>query len=181
MGTDEENKKYKFDEEELYDSNGNEINYHDEDEDESQSVQDKIFGNAFNSGETDFKELPDIKAESDFAARHLAHVYDSEEYHMQLKLSKMCAEAFADSQWATLPADKKFPKELMPYIFNDLFKALDVDGHSVFDIFIAIGEFMDGAYDKVYAAAGFKVKSRLIAECNQRFGSLDNKDMNRLF
>lgn len=174
-----EDRDYRFDDEELYDSNGNPIDY--QDSDETNVGHDKIFGNAFNSGETDFRELPDIKAETDFASKHLSHVYDSEEYNMQLKLSKMCAEAFENSQWATLPADKKFPKELMPYIFNDLFNALDVDGHSVFDIFIAIGEFMDGAYDKVYAAAGFKVKARLIAECNQKFGSLDNKDMKRLY
>lgn len=170
-----------LDEEDKYDSNGNEIILEDYDEIEDDPMKDKIFGNAYNSGETGYHDLPDIKAEGDYAGRHLGHVYDSEEYNIQMKLSDMCSSAFDESQWAGLPLSKKFSKELMPYIFQDLFKVLDVDGHSVVDCFIAIAEFMDVSYEKVYWSAGNEVQKRLIAECNAKHGSLDKKNINRLF
>ena len=172
--------RYDFDEEDRYDSNGNLIILEDY-EDEDDRDKDKIFGNAYNAGETGYQDLPDIKAEGDYAGRHLGHVYDSEDYNMRMKLSQMCSDAFDESQWAGLPLSKKFSKELMPYIFQDLFKVLDVDGHSVVDCFIAIAEFMDVSYEKVYWSAGNEVQKRLIAECNTKFGSLDKKDINRLF
>lgn len=173
--------RYEMDPEDRYDSNGNEIILDDYDDDLDEVKRDKIFGNAYNSGETGYHDLPDIKAEVDYAGRHLGHVYDSEEYNMNMKLSQMCSDAFDKSQWAGLPLNKKFSKELMPYIFQDLFKVLDVDGHSVMECFIAIAEFMDVSYEKVYWSAGNEVQKRLIAECNAKHGSLDKKNINRLF
>ncbi len=166
-----------LDEEDRYDSNGN-LNYPVKNRD---GEKDKIFNNAYNAGDTSFRGLPDIKADGEYAGRHLGHVYNTEEYVVRNKLSEMCSDAFDESQWAELPLDKKFSKDLMPYIFNDLFNALDKDGYSVVDIFIAIAEFMDVSYEKVYWATGMKVKERLIAECNVKFGSLDRKDISRLF
>lgn len=166
-----------LDEEDRYDSNGN-LNYPIKNK---EGEKDKIFNNAYNTGGTSFRGLPDIKADSEYAGRHLGHVYNAEEYVIRNTLSEMCSDAFDESQWAELPLDKKFSKDLMPYIFNDLFNALDKDGYSVVDIFIAIAEFMDVSYEKVYWATGMKVKERLIAECNVKFGSLDRKDINRLF
>lgn len=174
--------RYEMDEEDKYDSNGNQIIEDDYDEDlDGKKPRDKIYGNAFNSGETGYHDLPDIRAEGDYAGRNLGHVYDSEAYNMRIKLSKICSDAFDESQWSGLPLNKKFSKELMPYIFQDLFKVLDVDGHSVVDCFIAIAEFMDVSYEKVYWSAGNEVQKRLITECNLKFGSLDKKDINRLF
>lgn len=167
------------DEEDYYDSNGNMMIQREQSEEEQK--RDKIFGNAFNTGDTQFHDLPDIKADDHYADDNLDHVYDAEAYNMRTKLSKMCSDAFDASQWSGLPLSKKFSKELMPYIFQDLFKILDVDGHSAMDCFIAIAEFMDVSYEKVYWSAGMKVKERLIAECNAKFGSLDKKNINRLF
>lgn len=148
---------------------------------EEKKKRDKIFGNDYNSGETGYHDLPDIKADDAWADKYLDHVYEAEDYHVKMSLTEKCNDAFNESQWAELPPEKKFPKDLMPYIFNDLFTALDGQGYAVIDMFTAIAEFMGGSYEKVYWAAGVKVKERLIAECNHRFGSLDNKDINRLF
>jgi len=174
---------YKMDEEDYYDSNGNQIlnKILPDGTIDKKDKKDKIFDNAFNSGEAGYRKLPDIKAEDDYADRRLNHVYEPKDYDMKLKLDMMCSDAFNESQWSGLPLNKKFSKDLMPYIFQDLFKVLDVDGHSVIDCFIAIAEFMDVSYEKVYWAAGLEVKARLIAECNAKFGSLDRKDIDRLF
>ena len=113
--------RYDMDEEDRYDSNGNKIIEEDNDEElDGKRRKDKIYGNAFNAGETGYQDLPDIKAEGDYAGRHLGHVYDTEEYNMRMKLSAICSDAFDASQWSGLPLNKKFSKELMPYIFQDL-------------------------------------------------------------
>ncbi len=172
----------KWKREDLYDSHGNLIPDDEDDEDDDpKRKRDKIFGNAYNSGDTDFQTLPDIKAESEYAHKHLSHVYETEDYNIKMSLSQECSDIFDESQWAGLPKNKKFSKELMPYIFNDLFTAMDKDGRTTMDVFIAIAEFMDVSYEKVYWAAGMKVKERLIAECNVKFGSLDSKNIDRLF
>lgn len=144
-------------------------------------VEDKIFNNAFNVGNTGFDELPDIRVNEEYADKHLNDVYDAEQYHVRTELTKKCEDAFIESQWNGLPRDKKFPKDLMPYIFNDLYKSLDNEGYAAIDIFIAIAEFMGVSYEKVYDSAGIKVKERLIFELNQKYGSLDKKNIDRLF
>lgn len=175
-------KIYKLEDEELYDSNGNPLDLpEDYYEDEGFEQKDKIFGNSYNTGDLDFKSLPDIKAHSNYSASHLGHVYNSEEYNTRLRLEKLCGEVFEKSQWTSLPRDKNFPKDLMPYVFNELFTALDKDGESVIDIVLTIAEFMGGSYDKIYWAMGFRVKERLVAECNFKFGSLNKNKKNRLF
>ncbi len=148
---------------------------------QSDDERDKIFGNSFNTGDLDFGELPDIRVDGAYADSNLDDVYDAEKYNMRLQLAQDCEAAFQASQWATLPRDKNFPKDLRPYIFNDLFTALDKDGQSASEIFIAIAEFMNTSYENVYDAAGFEVKKRLIAELNAEYGSLTKKKRKRLF
>lgn len=143
--------------------------------------RDKIFDNDFNIGNINTENLPNIHIETDFATSYLDDCYNTEEYVTRKDLTEKVLVIFNDSQWSTLPLDKKFSKELMPFIFNDLYKGLSGQGYTTVDIFICIAEFMDVSYEKVYEVAGVKVKELLIKEMELKYKILSKKKINRLF
>jgi galactokinase len=143
--------------------------------------QDKIFFNDFNTGNIDVEALPTIKIDGTFAKSNLEDCYNADEYAERKDLMDKVYAAFEDSQWKNLPLTKKFSKELMPFIFNDLFKAIDGQGHTTIDMFIAIAEFMDISYERIYEIAGLKMKERLIHELENKYKILSKKNIKRLF
>lgn len=143
--------------------------------------QDKIFDNTYNTGSTDTQKLPDIKVDNRYAESRLDDCYDVEQYTVKRELLDKVYDLYMDSQWKSLPRDKKFPKELAPFIFNDLWTGLAGNNHSAMDMFIAIAEFMNTSYEKVYEAAGLKVKDMIIRELEEKYKMLSKKKINRLF
>ena len=150
-------------------------------EDHKEEKRDKIFGNDFNTGNIDIESLPDIKIDASYAKSNLEDCYNADDYAEKKAIMDAVYAAFHESQWKNLPLTKKFSKELMPYIFNDLFKAIDGNGFTATDMFIAIAEFMDISYERVYEIAGLKMKERLIHELENKYKILSKKNIKRLF
>lgn len=148
---------------------------------EDNKPKDKIFGNDFNSGNIDTEKLPSIGIDPIYARSILDDCLNMDEYHEKKQLLEMTVVIFESSQWGSLPLNKKFSKELQPFIFADLFKGLDGNGYTVIDMFIAIAEFMDISYERVYEIAGLKMKERLINELEDKYRMLSKKKINRLF
>lgn len=142
---------------------------------------DKIFDNTYNTGNTETQKLPDIHINGDYASSRLEDCYDSEQYAIKKDLLAKVYEIYKVSQWKDMPNDKKFPKELAPFIFQELWAGLAGNAHSATDMFIAIAEFMDTSYEKVYEAAGLKVKEQIIRELETKYKLLNRKKINRLF
>jgi hypothetical protein len=155
--------------------------FHEEEDHKKDERRDKIFGNDFNTGNIKSENFPDIKVESSFSSSFLDDCYDAEEYMTRKDLMEKVYDVFKNSQWGSLPLDKKFSKELMPFIFNDLYKGLCDQGYPTVDIFICIAEFMDVSYEKVYDVAGIKVKERILKELESKYKVLSKKKINRLF
>lgn len=143
--------------------------------------RDKIFENDFNTGNLKTENFPEIKIDADYSRSHLDECYNSIDYHEMKELMEMVYAAFKSSQWGNLPLNKKFSKDLMPYIFNDVFKEIDGKGYSTIDMFICIAEFMDITYEKVYEIAGLKIKERLIHELEDKYKVLSKRKTKRLF
>ena len=142
---------------------------------------DKIFGNDFNTGNIDPERFPDIQIDAGYAGSILDDCYNMEEYNEKKKLLELTVDVFKSSQWGNLPLDKKFSKELQPFIFNDLYKGMDGQGFTTIDIFICIAEFMDVSYERIYEIAGLKMKEQLINELEDKYKMLSKKRINRLF
>lgn len=142
---------------------------------------DKIFGNDFNTGNIDPERFPDIQIDASYASSILDDCYNMEDYMEKKKLLELTVETFKKSQWGNLPLDKKFSKELQPFIFNDLYKGIDKLGFTTIDMFICIAEFMDVSYERVYEIAGLKMKEHLIKELEEKYKMLSKKKINRLF
>jgi len=142
---------------------------------------DKIFGNDFNTGNIDPEKFPDIQIEAGYADSILSDCYNMEDYMEKKKLLELTVDVFKKSQWGNLPLDKKFSKELQPFIFSDLYKGLDGQNFTTIDIFICIAEFMDVSYERIYEIAGLKMKEQLINELEDKYKILSKKRINRLF
>ena len=148
---------------------------------EEEKKRDKIFGNDFNTGNIDPERFPDIKIETGYADSILDDCYNMEDYMEKKKILEMTVQVFKESQWGNLLLDKKFSKELQPFIFNDLYKGLDGNNFTTIDMFICIAEFMDVSYERVYEIAGLKMKEQLINELEDKYKMLSKKKINRLF
>lgn len=143
--------------------------------------KDKIFHNDYNTGNVELHSFPDVKINNDYATSYLGDVYNTDDYIDRKMLLEAVYDTFKKSQWKSLPLTKNFSKELMPFIFNDLYTALQGKGHTTTDIVICIAEFMNVSYEKIYEIAGLKVKESLIKELESRFNKLSNRKINRLF
>lgn len=142
---------------------------------------DKIFGNDYNTGNIDSERFPVIQIEAGYADSILSDCYNMEDYTEKKNLLELTVEVFNISQWKDLPLDKKFSKELQPFIFNDLYKGIDGRGYTVTDMFICIAEFMDITYERVYEIAGLKMKERLINELEDKYRTISKRKISRLF
>jgi len=142
---------------------------------------DKIFGNDFNTGNLDSEKFPDIQIEFGYASSILDDCYNTEDYNEKKELLQLTVDVFTKSQWGNLSLEKKFSKELQPFIFNDLYKGMEGKGYTSIDIFICIAEFMDVSYERIYEIAGLKMKEQLINELESKYKTLSRKKINRLF
>ena len=143
--------------------------------------EDKIFGNSFNLGNVEHEHFHEVKIESGYASSNLASCYDTEDYYQKAEMLDEVVVIFNKSQWHEMPLGKRFPKEVLPYIFQELYVGLNGKGYTAVDKVIAITEFMDLPYEKVYEAAGVMVKEQLIKELEKPYGTLSKKKINRLF
>lgn len=142
--------------------------------------EDKIFGNSYNQGDVQATRLPEIKVRRDFATG--LDCYDAEGTHVRNEMTRRVMEAFKASSWAKVQIDgKKFSKQLIPYVFNDLYTALDDGYSSTTDRFIAITEFLEISYEKVYQAVPVKIKERLLQEIDEVNGNITGRRITRLF
>lgn len=142
---------------------------------------DKIFYNDFNTGNLDTVDFSEIKVDSNFVESNMQDCYNADEYMEKKAILELTVKIFNESQWKNLSLTKKFPKELTPFIFQDLYKGLEGKGYDVIDIFICIAEFMDISYERIYEIAGLKMKEQLINAFENKYHILSNKHMNRLF
>ncbi len=149
-------------------------------EDENKK-RDKIFDNDYNTGNIDSEKLPDIKIDVRYASSNLEECYNMEEYDEKKRLLELTMDVFEKSEWSYLSLTKKFPKELMPFIFNELYNGLENKGFTTIDMFVSIAEFMDITYERVYEIAGLKMKERLIHELEVKYKVLSRKKINKLF
>ena len=143
--------------------------------------EDKIFGNSFNLGNVEHENFHEVKIEAGYATANLGDCYDTEDYYQRRKILDEVVIIFEKSQWHEMPLGKRFPKEVLPYIFQELYTGLQGCGYTSVDMFIAITEFMDLPYEKVYEATGLAVKEQLIKELEVEHGTLAKKKINRLF
>jgi hypothetical protein len=144
--------------------------------------KDKIFYNDYNVGNIDNKNLPDLKIEPGYSHTYLDSCYNSDEYEERKQLMEHIYEVFNSSQWGNLPKNnKKFPTDLRPFIFNDIYKGLDGRNYSAVEMFVAIADFMDVKYETLYDSIGIKIKEDILKELDSHYNVLSKRNVKKLF
>ena len=142
---------------------------------------DKIFGNDYNQGNLEYENFSELKVDTEYSGSYLDNFYNSEEYTERKEMDEKILEMFEESRWSNFSIRKKFPKDHLPHIFNYLRKGLEGQGHTATDMFIAIAEFLDVNYEKLYELIGVKYKEEILIELEKKYKVLSSKKEKRLF
>ena len=107
--------------------------------------------------------------------------YNDEEYRHQIKLEEKLYETFHNSRWCALGHKKKIPKDLIPFIFQEMFEGLQETDFSMVEKFVGICDFMEITYLKAYDHIHMKYKEDIVTEMDKKYNLLGRKRIKKIF
>jgi len=106
---------------------------------------------------------------------------DDEDYLHLAALNDLVYEIFHRSRWCALGPNKKIPKDLIPFLFQDLLEEMAETEFSTVEKFVAICDFMNVGYLKAYELIHMKYKELIVNEMDQKFGIVSKKKIKKIF
>lgn len=174
-----------FDSDELDESEGNnEKNYDDNEENSTSNLtNDKIFGNSFNSGETDFEVFGKLKIQDSFNTFDTEFTDNSYETYERGELQKEIYDMFIESEfYEKYKRIKQVPKSDMKKIYYYFAEPVrNRNRYTMVEIFTEIANFMNLNYKEMFHNLLPLDKQLLIEELDCSFGVLKKKKIKRLF
>jgi hypothetical protein len=106
---------------------------------------------------------------------------DDENYRHILALNSLVYEVFHRSRWSALGPNKKMPKDLIPYVFQDIIEEMKESEFTMVEKFVSICDFMNVGYAKAYELIHMKYKEIIVNEMDQKFGIVSKKKIKKIF
>lgn len=106
---------------------------------------------------------------------------DDEEYRHLSALNDLVYEVFHKSRWCALGPNKKIPKDLIPFVFQDLLESMEQTEFTMVEKFVSICDFMNVGYLKAYELIHMKYKEIIVNEMDQKFGIVSKKKIKKIF
>lgn len=106
---------------------------------------------------------------------------DDENYRHLSALNSLVYEIFHRSRWCALGPNKKIPKDLIPFLFQDLLEEMDGTEFTMVEKFVSICDFMNVGYLKAYELIHMKYKETIVNEMDQKFGIVSKKKIRKIF
>jgi len=106
---------------------------------------------------------------------------DDENYRHLSALNSLVYEIFHKSRWCALGPNKKIPKDLIPFLFQDLLEEMDGTEFTMVEKFVSICDFMNVGYLKAYELIHMKYKETIVNEMDQKFGIVSKKKIRKIF
>jgi hypothetical protein len=106
---------------------------------------------------------------------------DDENYRHLSALNTLVYEIFHRSRWCALGPNKKIPKDLIPFLFQDLLEEMDGTEFTMVEKFVTICDFMNVGYQKAYELIHMKYKEIIVNEMDQKFGIVSKKKIKKIF
>jgi hypothetical protein len=106
---------------------------------------------------------------------------DNEDYLHLSALNDLVYEIFHRSRWCALGPNKKIPKDLIPFLFQDLLEEMETTEFSMVEKFVSICDFMNVGYLKAYELIHMKYKELIVNEMDQKFGIVSKKKIKKIF
>ena len=106
---------------------------------------------------------------------------DDEDYLHLSALNDLVYEIFHRSRWCALGPNKKIPKDLIPFLFQDLLEEMETTEFTMVEKFVSICDFMNVGYLKAYELIHMKYKEIIVNEMDQKFGIVSKKKIKKIF
>jgi hypothetical protein len=106
---------------------------------------------------------------------------DDEDYLHISALNDFVYEIFHKSRWCALGPNKKIPKDLIPFVFQDLLEEMETTEFTMVEKFVSICDFMNVGYLKAYELIHMKYKEIIVNEMDQKFGIVSRKKIKKIF
>lgn len=106
---------------------------------------------------------------------------DDEDYLHLAALNDLVYEIFHRSRWCALGPNKKIPKDLIPFLFQDLLEEMAETEFTTVEKFVSICDFMNVGYLKAYELIHMKYKELIVNEMDQKFGIVSKKKIKKIF
>lgn len=107
--------------------------------------------------------------------------YNDEDYRHAAALSEKIYQVFHQSRWCALGPNKKIPKDLIPFIFQEMFEATQETDFGMVEKFVAICDFMNVSYLKAYELIHMKYREQIVSEMDGKFGILSKKKIKKIY
>ena len=107
--------------------------------------------------------------------------YDDEDYRYFSDLNERVYAVFHASRWCALGPNKKIPKDLVPFIFQEMFEAVQATEFTMVEKFVAICDITNVAYAKAYELIHMKYREDIFEEMNKKYGILAKKGIKKIF
>ena len=106
---------------------------------------------------------------------------DNEDYLHLAALNDLVYDVFHQSRWCALGPNKKIPKDLIPFVFQDLLESMEQTEFTMVEKFVSICDFMNVGYLKAYELIHMKYKELIVNEMDQKFGIVSKKKIKKIF
>jgi hypothetical protein len=144
----------------------------DEVTEEVSSTEEYVYEDDFTPPDSTAKDQQYLKAST---------AVEDENYVHLAALNDLVYEVFHKSRWSALGPNKKIPKDLIPFVFQDLLEAMEQKEFTIVEKFVSICDFMNVAYLKAYELIHMKYKELIVNEMDQKFGIVSKKKIKKIF
>lgn len=107
--------------------------------------------------------------------------YNDEEYRHASALNEKIYQVFHESRWCALGPNKKIPKDLIPFIFQEMFEATQETDFSMVEKFVAVCDFVNVSYQKAYDLIHMKYREQIVNEMDKKYGILSKRKIKKIF
>lgn len=129
--------------------------------------------------EAEYLQIEDMTR--DYRSLRASTDRDDEDYIHLTALNDLVYEMFHKSRWCALGPNKKIPKDLIPFVFQDLLESMEQTEFSMVEKFVSICDFMNVGYLKAYELIHMKYKETIVNEMDQKFGIISRKKIKKIF
>jgi len=107
--------------------------------------------------------------------------YNDEDYRHATALNEKIYQVFHESRWCALGPNKKIPKDLIPFIFQEMFEATHETDFNMVEKFVGVCDFLNVNYQKAYDLIHMKYREDIVNEMDKKYGILSKRKIKKIF
>jgi hypothetical protein len=87
---------------------------------------------------------------------------------------------FNESRWVAINPRKKLPKDLVPFVFQDVIEGIKTEKYTFVEKFVCICDFINVSYTKAYSTVHSKYRDMILQELDKKYGVLSRRKSKKI-